>query len=56
MGQQFGYKAEDLSITEEVSGYLLRLPLYYDLTEEEQRWVVQYVTKGVERFAKDPLC
>ena len=56
MGQQFGYKAEDLPITEEVSGCLLRLPLYYDLTEEQQRYVVQYVTKGVERFAKDPPC
>src|SRR5262249_39570802 len=44
MGQQFGYRASDLPVTEDVSGRLLRLPLYCDLTEEEQTKVVQHIT------------
>ena len=50
MGKKFGYTADDLPITEELSGCLLRLPFYYDLTEEEQLRVVQYVTAFVERL------
>ncbi len=40
MGQKFGYRAGQLPVTEEMSGRLLRLPLYYELTEEEQGRVV----------------
>lgn len=36
MGRKFGYRQGDLPITEELSGRLLRLPLFYDITEEEQ--------------------
>jgi dTDP-4-amino-4,6-dideoxygalactose transaminase len=48
MGRKFGYRASDLPITEELSGCLLRLPFYYDLTEEEQLRVVKYVTEFIE--------
>lgn len=44
MGQRFGYREGDLPITEDVSGRLLRLPLYYDMTEEEQLRVVEQLT------------
>jgi dTDP-4-amino-4,6-dideoxygalactose transaminase len=40
MGQTYGYKEGDLPVTEEYSGRLLRLPLYYEITEEEQDRVV----------------
>ena len=50
MGKKFGYNASDLPITEELSGCLLRLPFYYDLTEEEQLRIVQYVTEFLEHF------
>ena len=36
MGRTFGYREGDLPVTEDLSGRLLRLPLYYDITEEEQ--------------------
>jgi len=43
MGRTFGYKDGDLPVTEDVSGRLLRLPFYYDMTEEEQVRIVQNV-------------
>jgi dTDP-4-amino-4,6-dideoxygalactose transaminase len=36
MGQLFGGKPGDCPVTERVSGQVLRLPLYFDLTEEDQ--------------------
>lgn len=56
MGQKFGYRASDLPVTETLSGCLLRLPLYCDLAEEEQRRVVQHVSEFVERFASRTRC
>jgi dTDP-4-amino-4,6-dideoxygalactose transaminase len=44
MGQRFGFKEGDLPVTEDMSGRLLRLPLYYDITEEEQRHVVARIS------------
>jgi dTDP-4-amino-4,6-dideoxygalactose transaminase len=44
MGRTFGYRDSDLPITEAFSGRLLRLPLYYGLTEGQQAYVVQSVT------------
>jgi dTDP-4-amino-4,6-dideoxygalactose transaminase len=40
MGRKFGYRADDLPITEVLSGCLLRLPFYYEITEDEQERVV----------------
>jgi len=49
MGQKFGYKEGDLPITEELSNCLLRLPFYYEITEEQQLRVVDCLTN----FLKD---
>jgi dTDP-4-amino-4,6-dideoxygalactose transaminase len=43
MGQKLGYREGQLPITEDISGRLLRLPFYYELTEEEQGHVVAAV-------------
>lgn len=43
MGYKFGYRQGDLPLTEDLSERLLRLPLYYDITEEEQGEVVRTV-------------
>jgi dTDP-4-amino-4,6-dideoxygalactose transaminase len=40
VGQKFGYREGDLPVTEEMSGRLLRLPLYMGITEQEQHRVV----------------
>lgn len=49
MGKKFGYADGDLPITEELSGRLLRLPFYYEMTEEEQVYVVKRITEGLEK-------
>ncbi|HEV8620728.1 MAG TPA: dTDP-4-amino-4,6-dideoxygalactose transaminase [Nitrospiraceae bacterium] len=51
MGQKLGYKEGDLPFTEELSGRLVRLPLYYEITEEEQNRVVQKLTYFLEKRA-----
>ncbi len=43
MGQTFGYHEGDLPVTEELSARLLRLPMYYEITEEEQQRVVDKI-------------
>jgi dTDP-4-amino-4,6-dideoxygalactose transaminase len=40
MGRTFGYRARSLPVTEEISGRLLRLPFYHEITEPEQSHVV----------------
>ncbi len=44
VGKEFGFKQGDLPVTEELSGRLLRLPFYPQLTEDEQLSVVKLVT------------
>lgn len=46
VGRTYGYRPGDLPVTEDVSRRLLRLPLYYTMTEENQARVVDQV----ERF------
>lgn len=48
MGRRFGYKDGDLPITEDLSGRLLRLPFYYEITEVEQKHVVEQLTSFLE--------
>jgi dTDP-4-amino-4,6-dideoxygalactose transaminase len=48
MGRRFGYKDVDLPLTEVLSGCLLRLPFYYEITEEEQKQVVEQLTYFLE--------
>jgi dTDP-4-amino-4,6-dideoxygalactose transaminase len=43
MGLRYGYQASDLPVTEDVSRRLLRLPLYYEMTEAEQAEVIREV-------------
>lgn len=47
MGAKFGYKEDDMPITEGISKRLLRLPFYADLGLEEQGFVVSMVKKFV---------
>lgn len=43
MGRKMGYKNGDLPITEELSGRILRLPLYYDLTAGDQDFIISNI-------------
>lgn len=43
MGQRFGGKPGDCSVTEDVSDRLLRLPFYNDLSESDQARVVSAI-------------
>lgn len=45
-GQKLGYKAEDLPVTEDISGRLLRLPLYPDMTKEELKYIQEKVKEA----------
>jgi len=44
VGRSLGYKEGQFPVTESVSARLLRLPLYYELTEADQGEVIQAVT------------
>jgi dTDP-4-amino-4,6-dideoxygalactose transaminase len=48
MGRSFGYKDGDLPVTEDLSGRLLRLPLFHDITEADQARVVDEVSRYLE--------
>jgi len=43
MGLKMGYTEGDLQVTEEISGRLLRLPLFYEITPEQQETVVNHI-------------
>jgi dTDP-4-amino-4,6-dideoxygalactose transaminase len=43
MGTTFGYGQGDLPVTEGISGRLLRLPIYYEISDEEQDRVVELI-------------
>lgn len=47
MGKRFGFKKEDLPITEEYAGRLLRLPLWTDMTKEDVSHIVKTLVKLV---------
>ena len=51
MGRKFGYTEDDLPVTNDVSGRLLRLPLFYDISEEEQARVVDGIQTFLRTFA-----
>ena len=50
MGRTFGYREGDLPLTEQLSGRLLRLPFYYEMTEEEQVYVVKRIVEGLDKI------
>jgi len=49
MGKKFGYREGDLPITEDMSGRLLRLPAYAELTQGEQEWIADHVEAFLRR-------
>jgi dTDP-4-amino-4,6-dideoxygalactose transaminase len=51
MGRQLGYDEGQLPVTEDLSGRLLRLPLFYEMTEQEQLRVAGEVTAFCRRPA-----
>jgi dTDP-4-amino-4,6-dideoxygalactose transaminase len=55
MGATFGYQPGDLPETEDLSSRLLRLPLFYDITEEEQAEVVAAVRSYLQDQVIHPV-
>jgi dTDP-4-amino-4,6-dideoxygalactose transaminase len=55
MGQQFGFKDGDLPITENLSARLLRLPFYYEITEDEQAEVIESVCEFLQERRQPAL-
>jgi dTDP-4-amino-4,6-dideoxygalactose transaminase len=49
MGKDLGYKEGDLPITEDLSGRLLRLPIYFELGEDDQLLVIDEVVRCLTR-------
>jgi len=48
MGQTFGYRDGDLPVTEDVGRRLLRLPIYYEITTEEQMRVIEAINEFLQ--------
>jgi len=51
MGRKFGYREGDLPITENLSGRLLRLPLFHDITQVDQERVVNQTATYLRQHA-----
>ena len=47
--QKLGYKKGELPVTEEYAGRILRLPLYADMTEEENNYVIDKIIEFCKR-------
>jgi len=43
MGMKFGYRVGDCPVTEDLSDRLVRLPLFYNLTDDEQAYVIEKI-------------
>jgi dTDP-4-amino-4,6-dideoxygalactose transaminase len=52
VGQRFGYKHGDLPITEDTSDRIVRLPFYYDLTENDQADVVSEIKTFMHQYSR----
>ena len=53
MGRKLGRAAGDLPVTEELSGRLLRLPFFYEITEDEQRRVAGTIRAFLESSPRE---
>jgi dTDP-4-amino-4,6-dideoxygalactose transaminase len=51
MGCSFGYRQGNLPVTEDLSGRLLRLPFFHEITESEQARVVREVAAALRSAA-----
>jgi len=49
MGQTYGYREGDLPVTEDMSRRLLRLPLYHEITVDEQARVVDQIRRHLRK-------
>lgn len=49
MGKKMGYNSGDLPITERLASSLLRLPLYYEITEAQQEKVIYSINKFFDK-------
>lgn len=45
MGQRYGYRPEDLPVTQEISGQLVRLPMYFEMRAPEQQRVIDEILR-----------
>jgi dTDP-4-amino-4,6-dideoxygalactose transaminase len=45
MGLKFGGKVGDCHVTEEISDRLVRLPLFFNLEEKDQDYVIETITQ-----------
>lgn len=54
-GVKLGYKAEDLPITENLSGRLLRLPIYSSMKTREYKKVVKVFEQAVKELSKEKI-
>jgi dTDP-4-amino-4,6-dideoxygalactose transaminase len=52
VGRQYGYHEGDLPVTEDLSRRLLRLPLFHEITNEEQMRVVNQIRHYLHKNAK----
>ena len=48
MGRKFGYREGDLPLTEDLSGRLLRMPFYAEISRDEQMRVVRCLSEFLE--------
>jgi dTDP-4-amino-4,6-dideoxygalactose transaminase len=53
MGEQLGYAAGDLPITEDLAARLLRLPCYFALDEEQQQLIIAAVGDGLAAVSEN---
>jgi dTDP-4-amino-4,6-dideoxygalactose transaminase len=54
MGQRFGGRPGDCPVTETVSDRLVRLPLFFDLSDTDQSWVIE-ATRSFHGHTSVPL-
>lgn len=47
MGERLGYKKGQLKVTEDLSGRLLRLPMYPGLTDAEINYIIEMIYKYI---------
>jgi dTDP-4-amino-4,6-dideoxygalactose transaminase len=55
MGARLGYRDGDFPLTEDLSGRLLRLPFFPELTAEDQMRVVNSVRQFLEQRSESQL-
>lgn len=52
MGMKYGYRGDDLPITESISGRLLRLPMYAGMTDNELSYTISVLENVIGKVVK----